>query len=495
MNQWTVGSTGEPVRDVVLKLARAHESAFGSAFGAGTGAGPARLFPPFGADAHADSTRHADARGGVRRLVQESWERSLSLQIDPARPAPEPELSSDALRELRDQHPLSAVLPVVQNLLIRHSLESGLIVAIGDESGRLLWIDGDRTVRRQAEGMLFVEGADWSERRVGTSAPGTALALDHGIQIQRAEHFNRLAHSWSCTAVPIHDPDSGVILGVIDVTGGDDAVGPQTLPLIEAAAWAMEAELRIQRLRDRNDNGPGHGGPRDRAIVRVAGFTQAPPPTTKRRPTNARVSVLGRDTGFLENGLGSYELSPRHAEILTLLAWYRDGLTADRLSQLLSDQSNSVDNLRAEMVRLRKVLDGTTPPISIASRPYRLGSPVELDAQRVLALLERGAHRVALGTYRGPLLPASVAPGIVEIRSEITSRLRQALLSDASPDLLLGYARSDEAAWDEEVWRACLELLPSRSPKRASVVARLAKIEADLAETGAPGGGRNLPQP
>ncbi|MEB0003938.1 hypothetical protein QN357_13475, partial [Cryobacterium sp. RTC2.1] len=80
MNQWTVGSTGEPVRDVVLKLAKAHESAFGSAFGAGAGAGPARLFPRFGAEAHADSTSHADARGGVRRLVQESWERSLSLQ-------------------------------------------------------------------------------------------------------------------------------------------------------------------------------------------------------------------------------------------------------------------------------------------------------------------------------------------------------------------------------------------------------------------------------
>jgi hypothetical protein len=495
VNQWTVGSTGEPARDVVLKLARAHESALGSAFAAGAGPGPARLLPAFGAGALADSNLIADARGGVRRLVQESWERSLSLHIDPARPAPEPELSSDELRELRDRHPLSAVLPVVQSLLIRHSLESGLIVAIGDESGRLLWIDGDRTVRRRAEGMLFVEGADWSERRVGTSAPGTALALDHGIQIQRAEHFNRLAHSWSCTAVPIHDPDSGTILGVIDVTGGDDAVGPQTLPLVEAAAWAVEAELRIQRLRDRSGNGPGHSGSFERAVVRVAGFAQAPAVPTQRRPTNARVSVLGRDTGLLENGLGTFELSPRHAEILTLLAWYRDGLTADRLSQLLSDQSNSVDNLRAEMVRLRKVLDGTTPPLSIASRPYRLGSPVELDAQRVLALLERGAHRVALGTYRGPLLPASVAPGIVEIRSEISSRLRQALLSDASPDLLLEYARSDEAAWDEEVWRACLELLPPRSPKRAAVVARLAKIEADLADAGPPGAGRNLPQP
>ncbi|MCI4657543.1 GAF domain-containing protein [Cryobacterium zhongshanensis] len=499
MNQWTVGSTGEPVRDVVLKLARAHETAVGSALGTawGTtpGPGPSSIVPFDGVNPRTDSALLADARGGVRRLVQESWERSLSLHIDPARPAPEPELSSDALRELRDRHPLSAVLPVVQNLLIRHSLESGLIVAIGDESGRLLWIDGDRAVRRRAEGMLFVEGADWSERRVGTSAPGTALTLDHGIQIQRAEHFNWLAHSWSCTAVPIHDPDSGSILGVIDVTGGDDAVGPQTLPLVEAAAWAMEAELRIQRLRGRNDAGFGRGAPRDHAVMRVAGFAQTPAPSAQRRPTNARVSVLGRDTGFLENGLASFELSPRHAEILTLLAWYRDGLTADRLSQLLSDQPNSVDNLRAEMVRLRKVLDGTEPPLSIASRPYRLGSPVELDAQRVLALLERGAHRVALGTYRGPLLPASVAPGIVEIRSEISSRLRQALLSDASPDLLLEYARSDEAAWDEEVWRACLELLPPRSPKRASVVARLGKIESDLADSGAPGAGRNLPQP
>jgi hypothetical protein len=487
VNQWTVGSRGEPARDVVLQLARAHESAFGSIVGLST-AGP---LPAFGAEFPAASNPAADARGGVRRLVQESWQRSLSLHLDPTRPAPEPEMSFDDLRELRDRHPLSAVLPVVQTLLIRHSLESGLIVAIGDESGRLLWIDGDRAVRHRAEGMLFVEGADWSERRVGTSAPGTALALDHGIQIQRAEHFNRLAHSWSCTAVPIHDPDSGRILGVIDVTGGDDAVGPQTLPLVEAAVAAMEAELRIQRLRAPEVPGRDPGvHPQGRAL-RVAGFGPAP----QRRPTNARVSVLGRDTGLIENGLGSFELSPRHAEILTLLVWYRDGLTADRLSQLLSDQPNSVDNLRAEMVRLRRVLEGAMPPLVIASRPYRLGSPVELDAQRVLALLERGAHRVALSTYRGPLLTASVAPGIVEIRAEIRSRLRQALLSDASPELLLEYARSDEAAWDGEVWRACLELLPPRSPKRASVVARLAKIEADLAGNGIAFDGRNLPQP
>ncbi len=158
------------------------------------------------------------------------------------------------------------MLPTIHHLLIRHSFDSGLIVAVGDQAGRLLWIDGDRTLRRKAEDMLFVEGADWSEGAVGTSAPGTALALNHGIQISRSEHFNRIVHPWSCTAVPVHDPATGGVLGVIDITGGDDAVSPATLPLIEAAVAAVEAELRIRRL-DEAIAPPTPSSPRARRAV------------------------------------------------------------------------------------------------------------------------------------------------------------------------------------------------------------------------------------
>ncbi|TFC15380.1 GAF domain-containing protein [Cryobacterium algoritolerans] len=455
---WTVDSIGEPGPELFVKLEQAHEAALTDRI----------------------------VRSGVRRLVQESWDRSLTLRLDPSKLAPEREVSAGELRDLRDRHPLAAVLPVVHNLLIRHAFASGLIVAIGDERGRLLWIDGDRVVRRKAEEMLFVEGSDWSERRVGTSAPGTALALDHGIQIQRAEHFSQLAHPWSCTAVPIHDPDTGAILGVIDITGGAEAVAPQTLPLVEAAVAAMEAELRIQRL-----SRPA-GRPRVARSPTVSVTTAAPGPAPL-RAVPARLDVLGRDHGRLENGATSAVISPRHAEILTLLAWNRDGLSADRLSVLLTDQSDSVDNLRAEMVRLRRVLGQATPPIGIASRPYRLESAVDLDALRVLALLERGAHRVALGAYRGPVLPSSTAPGIVDIRAEVSARLREAMLTDASAELLLEYARTDEATYDSEVWRACLELLPARSPKRASAVARLKRIEAELDPAGSAGEARNPP--
>ena len=433
-NPWLAAPFVDSVTELSARLARAHESAISERV----------------------------ATSGVRRLVKESWERSIMLHLDPATASPALALDDDDLREYRKTHPLSLVLPVVHRLLTRHAADSGLIVAVGDESGRLLWIDGDRALRRRAEGMMFVEGADWSEGRVGTSAPGTALALDHGIQIQRAEHFNLVVHPWSCTAVPVHDPDSGEVIGVIDITGGDEAVAPHTLPLIEAAVAAVEAEMRIRRLDD---------------------IASRPAPRSVPRPHRQiapALHSLGRDHATLEFDGRTLELSPRHAEILTLLAWHPDGLTSEQLCELLYEGDGSKVTLRAEMVRLRRAIAPFAPALTPLSRPYRAALPLELDAHRVLSFIERGAHRVALAAYQGPVLPASASPGIRAIRAEVSSRLREALLTDASVETLLGYARTDEAAYDAEVWKACLHLLPPRSPKRAGVVSRLERIEAEV---------------
>jgi hypothetical protein len=395
-----------------------------------------------------------DSAGGVRRLVLESWQRSMEFRIDPDRIVSLPELGEDELREYRRAHPLSLALPTIHRLLIRHTFDAGLIVAVGDQAGRLLWIDGDRDLRRRAEDMVFVEGADWSERSAGTSAPGTA------------EHFGRIVHPWSCTAVPVHDPVDGGILGVIDITGGDEAVSPATLPLMEAAVAAVEAELRIQGL------------------DQIAARTPRPRAVAVRPVLN----VLGRDEGELEHGRERDALGLRHAEILTLLAWHRRGLSAERLAELVYGREDAVVTLRPEMVRLRKSLPAALAP---ESRPYRLTSALELDAHRVLGFLERGAHKVALGAYTGPVLPRSDAPGIVAIREELRAALRGAMLTDASAETLFEYAHIDDAAYDLEVWNACLRRLPARSPKRASVVSRIEMIERELARPDARPDARN----
>ena len=400
-----------------------------------------------------------DARvADVRGVVRESWRRSREGRVG-VEGLPPLALSAEELELLRAQHPLGSVMDMIRGLLIPGAAEdSGVIVAVGDAAGRLLWVEGDRTLRSLTGDMGFVPGADWSETAVGTAAPGTALALDRSVQIRGAEHFNRL-------------------LGVIDVTGDDPAASAQAQLLVDATARAVEGELLLARLRERA------AAPRTAA---TADRADADTPQPRRmRPASASVvatlRVLGRDRALLETLADGHlrvsELTTRHAEILLCLATHRQGVSADLLGELVYGDPEASTTLRAEMVRLRKILERVAPSLAPESRPYRLTTPLETDAHQVLSLLDRGAHRVALAAYRGDVLPDSTAPGVEEFRDTVRVTLREALVAEASLDVLLAFADTDAGADDVEVLRLCLSMLPARSPKRAGLVARIERLE------------------
>lgn len=400
----------------------------------------------------------------VRPLVRASWERSWNWHVG-AEGMPQLALDQEELQRYRLEHPLANAMEMIRGLLLPGDpADSGVVVAVGDHVGRLLWVEGDLRARVLTGELGLVAGANWSEDAVGTSAPGTALTLGRSVQIHQAEHYNRLVQPWSCTAAPVFDPETRKILGVIDVTGGSDAASPQARLLVDATARAVESELLVSRLRARADT------------------ALAPRRTPQRATTTGRATlrVLGRDRARLDivgdDGESFGELSARHAEILLILATHRQGVSAERLTALVYGESASPDTLRPELVRLRKVLQRVAPELVPESRPYRLTVNLETDAQNVLSLLDRGAHRVALTAYRGPVLPDSVAPGIEEIRESVRAALREAMLAEASIDVLLSYADIPEGAEDEEVLRLCLEMLPARSPKRAGLVSRIERI-------------------
>ena len=409
----------------------------------------------------------------LRPVVAASWARSATL--DPDR-LPELELPEDEIPDVRAAHPLAAVLPVVRRLLLDDARGSGLLVAIGDADGRLLWVEGDRLARDAAERMRFVAGAGWAEDRVGTSAPGTALRLDRPVQIRGSEHWSTLVKNWSCTAVPIHDTDTGRVLGVIDLTGDDRAVGQRTLPLLSATAVAMEAELALSRLR-RSAAGPGRGSGRE------ARRTSAPQGTPARHgpggpgTDRARLELLGADEARLHVGGRTVVLSARHSEILAVLAAAPSGLSAPGLAAAVYDDEDAVVTLRAELVRLRRVLDPLGGDLGPDSRPYRFRAAPVTDVDEVLGLLDRGARMAAIRAYRGPVLPGSSAPGVEALRYRVRSRFHESVLEDGSVDALLAWGATGDGADDEEVLRAALALLPRRSPRRAGVVATLAGLE------------------
>lgn len=407
----------------------------------------------------------------LRTPVRESWQRSLRHQTDPDKAVPGLVFSGPELDDYRRAHPLAAVMPVIRQLLVRPGTDSGLLVAVGDGLGRLLWVEGDDELRRRAEGMLFVPGTDWSEPSIGTSAPGTALASGRSIQIAGAEHFSRQVHSWSCTAVPLRDPDTGTVLGVVDITGRDEAVAKHTLALVEATVAAAQTQLRLERLQDA-----------DRARRRPA---RPGLPALRALPVQDSLQILGRDLAVVNVGGRPMTLTIRHSELLTLLALHPEGLTADELSVMVYPESASVSTVRAEMLRLRNLLGKHSagmpgPALVPQSRPYRLPHGLVIDARQVLGYLERGAYRLALGLYRGPVLPRSEAPAVAALRSEVSAVLREAMLSDAGPEVLLGYLSLAEARDDVEAWSLALRLLPLRSPRRAGVVAHVERLEREL---------------
>ena len=182
VNPWLALPTGRPGPEHVRRLRAAHE----------------RLVT--GVDVADDA---------VRSVVRESWRRSLGCGVDPDGGSPPVELLDDDLIAYREAHPLATVMPVIRRLLVEDAEDDKMIVAVTDAGGRMLWVEGDPRLRSQAAGMAFVEGARWAEEVVGTNAPGTALAIDHAVQIYGSEHFRRPVQPWSCSAAPVHDPVTG----------------------------------------------------------------------------------------------------------------------------------------------------------------------------------------------------------------------------------------------------------------------------------------------
>jgi hypothetical protein len=346
-------------------------------------------------------------------------------------------------------------MPVIRRLLVEDAEADRMIVAVTDSGGRMLWVEGDHRLRSRAAGMNFVEGARWSEDVAGTNAPGTALALDHAVQIYGSEHFRRPVQPWSCAAAPVHDPVTGALLGAIDVTGGDHVASPHVLTLVRATVAAVESELRWQRREQLQ-----------RDVVR------RPPPPTRVAP---RLDVLGRERARLTLPAGPVELSLRHSELLLLLAEAAvagEGRTATQLAAECHRGEAAAVTVRAELSRLRRLVGAEL----VGSRPYRLLGRLDTDLDQVRRLLARGSVGAALECYSGAVLPGSVAPGVAVARERVAALLRQAVLRSRRPELLLRYGRLPEARDDVAVWQACLDLLPASSPRRAAAAAHLLRL-------------------
>ena len=456
-----------------------------------------------------------------RSLVSESWRRSLAARVDPDRHSPPVTYRDDDLSGVRAAHPLGAVLPLLRSTLVSIADEAEHVMVITDADGTILWLEGARSLIRAADSVGLSPGMRWSEEAIGTNAMGTSLALDAPVQIHSAEHLVRTVHAWTCAAAPVHDPDTGAIVGAIDISGPLHTAHPAMVQLVAATAQLAENQLRVrlaiadEQLRARNmahlaslRGRPGalvtptgrilagepYGGwpervtitpgvervlladGREMAVEPLAeGYLLHAPRPTAATPRRRALSLrfLGDSTSVLLDGT-PVPVTLRPAELLAALALHPDGLTAERLAMLLYGDDGNPTTVRGEVLRLRTLIGADV----LRTRPYRLDADVDTDFDAVRRALTDGQAAEALRACAGPLLPRSDAPEIRDERESLVAGLRRAVLAADETDLLAEFARHPLGRDDLAVHDRVLELMGPHDRRRPALAAHRDRLLA-----------------
>jgi GAF domain-containing protein len=427
--------------------------------------------------AHERALKEGSPPSILRNLIAQSWRRSAKAGVNPDRPAPRMLDEAETATALA-RNPISHLLPMIESMLAEATEGGRYFAALSDANGVLLWAGGHPRAMEIAEAPAFLPGHLASESAVGTNAIGTALVLDHPVQIFSAEHFSRLLHGWTCSAGPIHDPESNEILGVLDLSGEFRSGHPHSLPLIGAVARVVEDKLaeeqrrRDERVRALYLERIGARSQQRSAVISRTGRVLAASPggwlgrrlemppegervtlpsgievtaeplgrhgarivfptgtraTSERRQT-LRLEALGRRRARILVGGEAMTLSIRHSEIAVLLMLQPDGLTAEELGRELYGRAPNPVTIRAEVFRLRQLIGRV-----LVSGPYRFAARLESDWAVVQRLLEGGEVAQAVDRYPGPLLKGSRVPAIKAARNRIEKAMRASRTAIATP--------------------------------------------------------------
>lgn len=349
-----------------------------------------------------------------RALVARSWERMLRLGLDPEGGNRRVLDAEAAVESRRHRSKLRLIVEELKSVLLRAPESATFILVVTDADGVILWRDGASGARHQADGLGFVEGAHWSESVVGTNAIGTALAEEAPVQLFSAEHFESAQHSWYCSAVPVHDPQDGRLLGVVDISGPALTLHPTVQSLVSTAVRLAEARLMILAQEALSTLGDrmsamlaGTSGPalvvddegwvayqqgirsRDRIEAPTQDRTILIPGAGLCLPERITGGWLLRPSGGEDSQAVSVTLrlsvqpavldidsrteplriplTPRRAEILAAITSAgAAGISASQLSRKLYGDADHLVTVRAEVSRLRRSIGAL-----LATQPYR----------------------------------------------------------------------------------------------------------------------------
>lgn len=176
----------------------------------------------------------------VRDPILTSWRRCHEAGVDP-------DLSQVPYEDVDVRGPLVRSAEPVIGRLQDGLCDMPVTVVLTDASGRLLERrESDSGLRRRLDAVVFAPGFTYGEQHVGTNGVGTALEEGRPAYVYGPEHFNEHIQGFACAGVPIRNPLTGRIEGVLDITCLADDANPMMRVLAQEAARDIERVLLEQ---------------------------------------------------------------------------------------------------------------------------------------------------------------------------------------------------------------------------------------------------------
>jgi transcriptional regulator of acetoin/glycerol metabolism len=170
-------------------------------------------------------------RAAVREPILASWWRSrgwnvaadhldLSFLGEPDLGSTLARAAEPVLRHLSEQldgQPISIILTDANGLVLRR-------------------FTGDHDLERKLDSIMLVPGFSYAEEVVGTNGIGTALESGGPAHVFGHEHYAERLEGLACAGVPLRDPVSGKVVGLIDLTCWRRDADPLMVSLVKSTA-------------------------------------------------------------------------------------------------------------------------------------------------------------------------------------------------------------------------------------------------------------------
>jgi transcriptional regulator of acetoin/glycerol metabolism len=212
---------------------------------------PARAFREIARSWEAFVGSSALAGPVPRPVIAQSWQRSRDLGIDPFIERAPTALTPEEIEAILAREDLGRAGRQVLDDFSRAVEGTGHVILLADARGRIIHSGGHAPLRETLDRLNLAPGGDWAESAVGPNGIGTPIALGRPEVVFGPEHYCQQWQPWVCYGCPVREPETGRIVGGVDITGPARKAHLLGYVLTVSIARAIEQSLAVLGLERR----------------------------------------------------------------------------------------------------------------------------------------------------------------------------------------------------------------------------------------------------